>query len=57
MLAERAEPLDEIAVESARQDLRNAEEDVGDAKSDHERERLTKAVEIARARVEAAESL
>ena len=57
VLAERAEPLDEIAVEAARQDLRDAEEDVGDAKSDHERERLTKAVEIARARVEAAESL
>jgi F-type H+-transporting ATPase subunit epsilon len=56
VLAERAEPVDEIQVEVARQDLRNAEEDVGDAKSDAERERLTKAVEIARARVEAAES-
>jgi F-type H+-transporting ATPase subunit epsilon len=56
VLAERAEPVEEITLETARQDLRNAEEDVGDAKSDHERERLTKAVEIARARVEAAES-
>ena len=45
------------ASSQARQDLRDAEEDVGDAKSDHERDRLTKAVEIARARVEAAESL
>ena len=40
----------------ARQALRDAEEDVGDAKSDHERERLTRAVEVARARVEAAEA-
>ena len=56
VLAERAEPLDEIPIEAARQDLRDAEEDVGDAKSDAERDRLTKTVEIARARVEAAES-
>lgn len=56
VLAERAEPLDEIPIETARQDLRDAEEDVGDAKSGAERDRLTKAVEIARARVEAAES-
>jgi F-type H+-transporting ATPase subunit epsilon len=55
VLAERAEPVGEIALESARQDLRDAEEDLGDAKTDAERERLTKAVEIARARVEAAE--
>lgn len=56
VLADDAEPLEEIGVEQARQTLRDAEEDVGDAKSDHERERLTKAVEVARARVEAAES-
>jgi F-type H+-transporting ATPase subunit epsilon len=56
VLAERAEPVEEIGIEAARQDLRDAEEDVGDAKTDAERERLTKAVEVARARVEAAES-
>jgi F-type H+-transporting ATPase subunit epsilon len=56
VLADEAEPLDEIAVEQARQALRDAEEDVGDAKSDHERERLTRMVEVARARVEAAEA-
>ena len=56
VLAERAEPVDEIPLETARQDLRNAEEDLGDAKTDHERERLAKAVEVARARVEAAEA-
>ena len=56
VLADEAEPLEDIGVEQARQTLRDAEEDVGDAKSDHERERLTKTVEIARARVEAAES-
>ena len=57
VLADDAEPLEDISVEQARQALRDAEEDVGDAKSDHERDRLTKAVEIARARIEAAESL
>ena len=56
VLAERAEPIDEIPLEVARQDLRNAEEDLGDAKTDLERERLTQAVEVARARVEAAEA-
>ena len=56
VLADDAEPLEDIGVEQARQTLRDAEEDVGDAKTDHERERLTKAVEIARARVEAAEA-
>ena len=56
VLADDAEPLEDIGVEQARQTLRDAEEDVGDAKSDHERERLTKTVEIARARVEAADS-
>ena len=56
VLADDAEPLEDIGVEQARQTLRDAEEDFGDAKTDHERERLTKAVEIARARVEAAEA-
>ena len=56
VLADEAEPLEDIGVEQARQALRDAEEDVGDAKSDHERERLTKTVEIAGARVEAADS-
>jgi F-type H+-transporting ATPase subunit epsilon len=56
VLADDAEPLEDIGVEQAKQTLRDAEEDVGDAKTDHERERLTKAVEIARARVEAAEA-
>jgi F-type H+-transporting ATPase subunit epsilon len=56
VLADRAEPVDEITVESARQDLRDAEEDVADAKSDAERERLERAVEVARARVDAAEA-
>ncbi|MFL5337357.1 MAG: F0F1 ATP synthase subunit epsilon [Geminicoccaceae bacterium] len=56
VLAERAEPVEEIAVETARQDLRDAEEDLGDAKTDHERERMARLVEIARARIEAAEA-
>ena len=56
VLADEAEPLEDIGVEQARQALRDAEEDVGDAKTDHERERLTKALEIARARAEAAEA-
>lgn len=56
VLAERAEPLEDIPLDSARQDLRDAEEDLGDAKTDHERERMTVAVEVARARVEAAEA-
>jgi F-type H+-transporting ATPase subunit epsilon len=56
VLAERAEPLEDIQVDQARQQLRDAEEDLGDAKGDAERDRLEKSVEIARARVEAAES-
>ena len=55
VLADDAEPLEDIGVEQARQTLRDAEEDVGDAKTDHERERLTRALEVARARAEAAE--
>ncbi len=56
VLADEAEPLEDIGVEQARQALRDAEEDVGDAKTDHERERLTRALEVARARAEAAEA-
>ncbi len=56
VLAERAEPLEDIPLDAARQDLRDVEEDLNDAKTDHERDRLTQAVEVARARVEAAEA-
>ena len=56
VLAERAQPLDEITAEMARQELRDAEEDLADAKTDHERERVGRLVEIARAKVEAAEA-
>ena len=56
VLAERAQPLDEITAEMARQELRDAEEDLADAKTDHERERVSRLVEIARAKVEAAEA-
>jgi F-type H+-transporting ATPase subunit epsilon len=56
VLAERAEPLDEIQAEAARRDLRDAEEDLVDAKDDAERGRLERAVEVARARVEAVEA-
>lgn len=56
VLAERAQPLDEITAEAARQELRDAEEDLADAKTDHERERVGRLVEIARAKVEAAEA-
>lgn len=58
VLAEKAEPLDEIQIEPARQELRDAEEDLADAKDKSEAERapLERAVDIARARVEAAES-
>jgi F-type H+-transporting ATPase subunit epsilon len=56
VLAERAEPLEEIQLDGVRRLLRDAEEDLGGAKSDAERDRLAKAVEVARARVEAVES-
>lgn len=58
VLAENAEPLEEGDPERARQALRNAEEDLADAKvsSDAERERLERAIEVARARVEALEA-
>ena len=56
VLAERAQPLDEITAEMARQELRDVEEDLADAKTDRERERVSRLVEIARAKVEAAEA-
>lgn len=57
VLAERAEPLDEIQADAARTELRNAEEDLAGAKEPGEAERtsLERAVEVARARVEAVE--
>jgi F-type H+-transporting ATPase subunit epsilon len=58
VLAENAQPLEDLSLERARQDLRDAEEDLSDArdgKSEPERERLERAVEVARARVEALE--
>ena len=58
VLAEAAEPVAEINLEEARQRLRDAEEDLSTARepSEHERERLERAVAEARARVEAAEA-
>jgi F-type H+-transporting ATPase subunit epsilon len=56
VLAERAEPVEEIPIDVARGELRDDEEDLADAKTDHERERFARTIEIARARVEAAEA-
>lgn len=58
VLAENAEPLEEINPDQARQRLRDAEEDLSDARepSETERERLERSIEIARARLEAAEA-
>lgn len=58
VLAEAAEPLDEITADKARERLEQAEEDLADAAnaSDAEKERLEQAVEIARLRVELAGS-
>jgi F-type H+-transporting ATPase subunit epsilon len=58
VLAEAAEPLSELDAVSAQQRLRDAEEDLGAARdaAEHERERLERAVAVARARVEAAEA-
>ena len=58
VLADRAEPLDEIDAGSARQRLGEAEEDLRSAQdpSDAERLRLEQAVTVARARIEAAEA-
>lgn len=58
VLAEAAEPVEDLDPGRARERLRNAEEDLADAKdvSDVERERLERAVEVARLRVEVAEA-
>ena len=58
VLAENAEPLGEVDVEQARQRLKDAEEDLADTKepSERERERLERAIEVARARLEAVEA-
>jgi len=57
ILAEEAEPVEEIDPEEARTRLRNAEEDLADAKEPEEAERirLERAVAVARARLEAVE--
>jgi F-type H+-transporting ATPase subunit epsilon len=58
VLAEAAEPLTELDAAGAQQRLRDAEEDLGAAReaAEGERERLERAVAVARARVEAAEA-
>jgi F-type H+-transporting ATPase subunit epsilon len=58
VLAEAAEPVASIAIEEARQRLRDAEEDLADAKEpgEAERKRLEQAVAVARARLEAVEN-
>ncbi len=55
VLAEGAEPLESLDRAAAEQALKNAEEDLADAKapSEEERARLERAIEIARARLEA----
>jgi F-type H+-transporting ATPase subunit epsilon len=55
VLAEKAEPFEEVTPEIARRDLRAAEEDLAHARTDAERDKLALAVEIARVRVEAVE--
>jgi len=58
VLAEGAEPLAELSIDQAKSLLRNAEDDLADAKtpSDEERERLEKAIEVAKLRVEMVET-
>jgi F-type H+-transporting ATPase subunit epsilon len=57
VLAEGAEPVDEISPDRARQQLRDAQEDLADTKepSEAERARLEKAIAVAEARVQAVE--
>ena len=57
VLAEDAQPLEEIDVERARLTLRDSEENLGAARDpgEGERERLERAVLVARTRVETAE--
>ncbi len=55
VLVEEAEPVEELDLEAARQRLQELEEDLADAKTEEERQRLERLVTIARARAEAAE--
>lgn len=57
VLAEAAAPLRELSLDDARQQLKNAEEDLADAKepAESEKERLERTIAVARARVEALE--
>lgn len=57
VLAEAAAPMGELNLDDARQQLKDAEEDLGDAKdpTEPERERLERAIVVARARIEALE--
>jgi F-type H+-transporting ATPase subunit epsilon len=58
VLAEAANPLDELSLDEARSLLRNAEDDLADASepTDAERERMERAIAIARLRVEVVET-
>lgn len=58
VLAEAAEPLAELSLDRAKSLLRNAEDDLADAKapSDDDLERLEKAIEVAKLRVEMVET-
>jgi F-type H+-transporting ATPase subunit epsilon len=58
VLAEAASPLDELSLDEARSLLRNAEDDLADASepTDAERERMERAIAIARLRVEVVET-
>lgn len=58
VLAEAATPLAELSIDRARELLRNAEDDLTDTReaTDAQRERLEKAIAIARLRLEAVES-
>lgn len=58
VLAEQAEPVDEIHIDQARQRLKDAQEDLSDTKdpSEHDRERLERAIAVAEARIQAVDS-
>jgi F-type H+-transporting ATPase subunit epsilon len=53
VLAEEAMPVEEIDLERARQRLRDAEDDLGEAKDDAERSRAEREIRIAQALIEA----
>ena len=55
VLAEEAEPVDRIDREEARGRVRDLEEDLAEARSDEERERIEQQLAVARARLEAVE--